>query len=405
MANPIPLRILCLHDAHSNAPLLKDQLAAFGEKLLLEHDIDMVYVNSPIVASPNDDFPRSGEEEGRVWWEEIERMHEFALDANHISDSAEIEDGKVTTSCCSSTKQGKEDVDCVPKIHYLGLDASLMLLKQIWTSAPFFGILGVGQGAAVASLFMALLDIENLAVEEQLDQNLGTIPTSCRQQLLPQLAVFVMGESLVPADEPILDTTDVSILHMVNAELSEKETRLCRQLPGRVEHRSAADTSIRNSTENTRKSLFNRRDFNIMGRFLVEQKKRLFGFVPLSSDNNSRGVSSTQEIVALQTALHLAEQQAADAIADVIALKPPASLMAVIRPQQVAGWNGTKRRAFGTEGGGAPCPSEFLLNRQQRANQSSSESGPSRVHPDNKVEDTQENQQLLQTNDIYMQGP
>jgi hypothetical protein len=49
----------------------------------------------------------------------------------------------------------------------------------------------------------------------------------------------------------------------------------------------------------------------------------------------------------------------------------------------VAGWNGTKRRDFGAEGGGAPCPSEFLLNRQQRANHSSSESGPSRVHPSN----------------------
>ena len=383
MANTIPLRILCLHDAYSNAPLLKEQLAAFGEKLLLEHDIDLVYVNSPIVASPNDDFPGSGEEEGRVWWEEIERTHEIALDANHISSTVEIGDSEVTSSCFSSTKQRIGDVDCVPKIHYRGLDASLMLLKQIWTSAPFFGILGVGQGAAVASLFMSLMDIENLALEEQFDQNLVTMPTSGRQQVLPQLAVFVMGESLVPVDEPILDTTDLPILHMVNAEYTVEDTRLCRQLPGRVEHRSAADTSSRNSSQNTRTSVFNRRDFNIMGRFLVEQKKRLLGFMPPSSDNNSKDFSAELEIVALQTALHLAEQQAADAIADVIALKPPASLMAVIRPQQVAGWNGTKRRAFGAEGGGAPCPSEFLLNRQQRASQSSSESGPSRVHPDN----------------------
>ena len=238
----------------------------------------------------------------------------------------------------------------------------------------------MGQGAAVASLFMALLDIENLALEEQLDQK----PTFCRQQVTPQLAVFVMGESLVPVDEPIMDTADLPILHLVNAEFSEEENRLCRQLPGRVEHRTIADAGSENSSRNKQSSLFDCHDFNIMGRFLVEQKKRLFGVVP-PSDNST---SSALEIVALQTALHLAEQQAADAIAEIIALKPPAALMAVIRPQQVAGWNGTKRRAFGAEGGGAPCPSEFLLNRQQRANQSAAESGPSRVHPSNNKTET-----------------
>ena len=92
--------------------------------------------------------------------------------------------------------------------------------------------------------------------------------------------------------------------------------------------------------------------------------------------------------MALQTALHLAEQDAADCIAETIALNPPAALMAVIRPQAVAGWKGNRRRQPGEEGGGAPCPSEFLLHRQERA---SAAAGASRVHPQNHTSPETEN--------------
>jgi hypothetical protein len=51
--------------------------------------------------------------------------------------------------------------------------------------------------------------------------------------------------------------------------------------------------------------------------------------------------------------------------------------MAVISPQNVGGWHGARRREFGEEGGGAPCPPEFLLKREKRPDTD----GPSRVHP------------------------
>ena len=69
----------------------------------------------------------------------------------------------------------------------------------------------------------------------------------------------------------------------------------------------------------------------------------------------------------LQNQLYIAEQEAATLVAREIAQNPPNPLMAVITPQNVGGWSGSKRRGPNEEGGGAPCPSEFLLNREKRS--------------------------------------
>jgi hypothetical protein len=107
-------------------------------------------------------------------------------------------------------------------------------------------------------------------------------------------------------------------------------------------------------------------DMNVIGRFVVDQKKELRAGGPAS------------DALALRTALHTTEAHAADEIARQIAEDPPAALMAVIRPQAVAGWNGNKRRQPGEQGGGAPCPSEFLLHREKRQQSQ----GPERMHPE-----------------------
>ena len=70
------------------------------------------------------------------------------------------------------------------------------------------------------------------------------------------------------------------------------------------------------------------------------------------------------KILALQNALYNAEQDAANCIAETIALNPPAALMAVVRPQMVAGWEGNRRPQ--PEGGGAPCPEEFLHRKTKK---------------------------------------
>jgi hypothetical protein len=100
--------------------------------------------------------------------------------------------------------------------------------------------------------------------------------------------------------------------------------------------------------------------------FLVAQKKEL--------RQNQEDVT----VLALQNQLFLAEQEAAHLVAQQIAEKPPKALMAVISPKNVGGFCGGRRRGPDEEGGGAPCPSEFLLQREKRT---TNPNGPTRQHP------------------------
>ena len=133
------LRILCLHDQNANANQLRESLDTLGERLYEKHAIDLVYVNSPLLtqaASSIEDNP------DRYWWEEDE--------------------------------EGKK---------FTGLDASLLLLRQVWQSMPFWGILGVGQGAAMASFLPLLGDLN---------------PE-------PAFSIFVHGLSLLEEEERLID--------------------------------------------------------------------------------------------------------------------------------------------------------------------------------------------------------
>jgi len=108
---------------------------------------------------------------------------------------------------------------------------------------------------------------------------------------------------------------------------------------------------------------------------VVAQKKRLREDTP---ENN---------ILALQNQLYMVEQEAASMVAEQIAADPPKTLMAVIQPQKVGGWSGRKRRGPKEEGGGAPCPSEFLLKREKRT---TNPNGPTRNHPNDARNTTRE---------------
>lgn len=145
------LRILCLHDEGSHANKLSDQLESLGERLYENHAIDLVYVNSPLLMRESSSSPtRSGDEApDRVWWEE--------RDENKFVD----------------------------------LDASLLLLRQVWSSMPFWGILGVGRGAAVGS-FLPLMPVSPM----------------------PAFCIFVNGETLLPDEQERL-IEDLSCLHIM----------------------------------------------------------------------------------------------------------------------------------------------------------------------------------------------
>lgn len=108
------LRILCLHDGNSSAAELHKCLASLDRRLDAKHNVELVYVNSPLQATDNS---------GLVWWEE-----------NHT----DTEDEK----------------------QYVGLDACLLHVKQVLASMPFSGLLAVGQGAALASLLPFVESLE-----------------------------------------------------------------------------------------------------------------------------------------------------------------------------------------------------------------------------------------------------
>ena len=363
MACPPPLRILCLHDEGSNAALLKEELDLLGQRLYAKHGgIDLVYVNSPITVptpvkqEPNDVL--------RVWFEKEYNTNDAAIcnDANYADADADA----------------KNEQAMVPS--YLGLDASLLLLQQIWTSSPFWGILGVGQGAAVASLLTLVLP----AMNEERSSSLMTAPPVIPP---PSFAIFLAGQTVLPEREKLV-VDGFPCLHLVpptatyTASTNTKQTPLCdknKNSPSEPPHEllvsqfggTVHEINTKRRDKNDASSFFTKDALNVMGRFICQQRKQL-----LSSH-------SDQEIVVLQTALHLTEQEAADKIAQHIAKNPPAALMAVIRPNAVAGWSGNKRRQPGEEGGGAPCPSEFLLKREKRSDKNKDSQGgsASRMHP------------------------
>lgn len=400
------LRILCLHDGFSTAYELKEQFHLLGEKLLETHSIDLVYVNSPltVVEAKPTNTPDFTEEEKchtvpkensegilmqRVWWEHVvvERSTTCAgvlsetTGTKHPPPTLDVETNKI------DNRNTKTEQPLLPQSnHYLGLDASLMLLRQVWTSCPFWGILAVGQGAAVAALLLAILEHETLLCAQAATNanpdginNTNMFLQHTTTQMAPsppQFVIFVSGESLVPVDDPLLmdgSSLHLPILHLVDSKVTPSQERLIRQFPyGSVEHRSARSCCERESSSST---CFDSHDLNILGRYICQRKKELFQTPAAAAatsdvetqDSPPATTSCEQQIMALQFALHSAEQDAADCLAERIAMAPPAALMAVIRPQAVAGWKGNRRRQPNEEGGGAPCPSEFLLQRQQRS--------------------------------------
>lgn len=90
---------------------------------------------------------------------------------------------------------------------------------------------------------------------------------------------------------------------------------------------------------------------------MVDQKKRL--------------LSRYSEELVLKDRLYEVEQEAAMLVNQHAMTNPPASLVAAIVPAAssksvVGAWSGSKPFK---EGGGAPCPSDFLLPRQERREQ------------------------------------
>ena len=216
----------------------------------------------------------------------------------------------------------------------------------------------------------------------------------------------------------------VQSLHVIFDEDGEKTSERLAQMygPNATIHRipSSSSSSPRSVvTSSSSSSSSSALLSNIIGRYLVSQKNIHSCIIPTSSTN-------WRQITKLRKRLWDVEQLATIAIAEEIRCNPPKALMAVIGPaailspmtkekvedvvenvkdimkvdnmktnvnakmvvnfddaqssssaekdsintlvvdKVVGAWQGGRRREFGEEGGGAPCPQEFLLREDER---------------------------------------
>lgn len=343
---------------------LSQKLDSLGNQLYRQHGIDLVFVDAPLIvrdsastrdskdASSNYPRPRDiRDNPPRAWWEEETATPPNPKKAQNDPGTETNTGGGVDADetpepeTGGNTRQGSSETSgpvaaaaaAANPPHYVGLDASLLLLRQVWVSSPFWGILAVGQAAGVAALLPLLPSRDG------------------RQPQPPSFMVFAHGGSLLGEEEALTDPLELPCLHVVDDRLpettpaAESARRLVRQFGGTV----VSDHSLSplSGPSSSSSADFN----NHVGRFLVARKKEL--------RTNVRDAST---ILALRHDLHRTETDAAQLVARHIAENPPNALMAVITPRDVGGFR-DRRRGPGEEGGGAPCPSEFLLHRAKRS--------------------------------------
>jgi Serine hydrolase (FSH1) len=225
-AIPTPFRVLCLHGEGSNAGELCQKLNDLGRRLYDNHAIELVFINSPLVSvvAQNDRCDEGRVHDGddgddtvctthnanaRVWWEEKTVTASATTNMASRYDETNEEDEDDAREEQSSTSDGQ-----VPK-QYVGLDASLLLLRQICTSQPFWGILAVGQGASVAALLALLPDMKHR----------------------PSFSIFVEGTTVLDDEEELLLNENESVmpcLHILGVDPSDSAQRLVRQFGGEV---------------------------------------------------------------------------------------------------------------------------------------------------------------------------
>ncbi|KAL3796175.1 hypothetical protein ACHAWO_008111 [Cyclotella atomus] len=337
------MRVLCLHPEASSALSFSKHLSKLEERLWEKHGIELYFVDAPLL-----DVNRHDDEQcapSRRWY---------------VQET-------ISTNDTSTVK-------------YSGLDASLLHLSQIWARGganssnqngvmgeclSFQGILGFGQGANIGAMLPLLSYNYN---EEEDEKKIERPPIFQGLQFI----MIVDGVDLVhqdnAADEIELDTDlyvgeeGVQSLHVIfdnkSEECKSNSTRLAKQYGPNAEIHHCKQTDSTTCAPALS---------NILGKYLVSQKNKLYGN------------SETRQLIALQNRLANVEQLATLAIAQEIQRNPPKALMAVIGPvvnnekenevdvgMAMGAWQGPRRRGFGEEGGGAPCPEEFLLKENER---------------------------------------
>jgi hypothetical protein len=304
------LRVLCLHDKDSCAPELILRLRELGARLYHKHGIELAFANSPLVSN---------------------RTTPVTTTSSN--------DSNASSSGDSSNNEAK-DHDSIGRVWYYenksGLDASILHLRQLWQqsfySAPFHIVLGIGQGAAMASMLPFLTWEEG--------------PNEERKLMFEGLSgcIFINGWDLLSSngdnDQDIQkyeEVSNLSSLHIFNPE-SQSSNLLFKRYGDKSEFCAMQSTK------------FNGKIFNSIGNFLVKRKNAQHG---------------SALVVRTRNELAIVEQKALDVINRSVSANPPKALMAMITPDSsrggtlFGGWIGDKdefRSEEFKESGGAPFP-------------------------------------------------
>ena len=382
------MRVLCLHPEASSALQLSKDVHKLEERLYTKHGIELVFVDAPLLDvqlghSVGDDGgginaiePRAGDDGNE----------EFVSRRWYVREDAK-----------TALAEGHETVETT-KVRLAGLDASLLHLQQIWKRGgknvsknapgdcecfPFQGVLGFGQGANVA----ALLPLLSATLTEDKDdapplfQGLHFVALVGGTDIMDsQPADDTREEIRIDSEDLYVGSDGLASLHIL---LEGADRQTCRS-GANLARKYGPKAQIHRVPQSN--STCNAALCNILGKFLVSRKNEL------------RQDPKAMELLSLQTRLLDVEHMATLALSNQIQQKPPKALMAVIGPaavpekddkrpdadkrqtdkenneqpvakvvdRTVGAWAGARRRGFGEEGGGAPCPQTFLLKEDDR---------------------------------------
>ena len=315
------MRILCLHDRSSSAKHLHATLNCLEERLWTRHDIELVFVNAPLVyqssvksgGSDNDDDDDSqnlslihhiqelnitSPAKKKSCKTDIHKKNGRMITTNDDDDDDTTQTNVNKTRIREKTKMNEncrcwweESINNIDdsgnKQQLIGLDASILQLQQLWSSlppsstttdSPFVGILGIGQGAALASI-LSLISSSKMFDGLEFAIFIKGFDLLQQQQQQSSSSVWFEGE-------PPIHT-----LHVMSSQSSSSEHNLYDCFGGDLypkrNHRYYLGSNNNNTntsrtknnrckrrlTKVTTKHTINVQDLNIMGRYIVERKK------------------------------------------------------------------------------------------------------------------------------------
>ena len=343
------MRVLCLHDSSSCAYELNLNLKRLAERLHSKHGIELVFINSPLtnVDTEDHDHENAPYLTSRSWYY-------FSKDEGIMSNDTETS---------------------IQLNNPLGLDVSILHLQQIWNNSdPFCGVLGIGQGAALAAVLPLFTKRGTHSYPEPMFPGLNLLilihyhNQLCMDDVLEDLTCPVSSE--VYSRLHIFRQGDIDGRLLYDACFSAAS-----DYDGGLNETNQVFTIPCDSNLKT----VNMTMMNVIGRFLVEQKKKVQSMeddlkIAASDDQDSELYTRNM----IRQRLAMLEQEALSLIQASIEKDPPKSLLGVVSKEStsdgnavavIGGWAGD-RDAFRSEefieAGGAPCPVTFKLPRSHR---------------------------------------